>query len=73
MLRIAVALTRVDTGWLRQNPQLAERIRPIPNLITERDIAAARADWPGACEQMHKHGLARARGAARGPDPPRSV
>lgn len=61
MLRIAVALTRADTGWLRQNPQLAERVRPIPNLITERDIAAIRADWAGACEQMHKHGLARAK------------
>lgn len=65
MLRIAVALTRADTGWLRQNPQLAERIQPIPNLISERDIAAARADWAGTCEQMHKHGLARAREVQR--------
>ncbi|MCS0505144.1 hypothetical protein [Ancylobacter mangrovi] len=65
MLRIAIALTRVDTGWLRQSPQLADRIKPIPNLITERDIATVRADWAGACEQMHKHGLARAREVQR--------
>ncbi|MFG1433321.1 hypothetical protein V5F69_20020 [Xanthobacter sp. V2C-4] len=65
MLRIAIALTRADTGWLRQSPQLAERIQPIPNLITERDIAAVRSDWAGACEQMHKHGLARAREVQR--------
>ncbi|QIB36394.1 hypothetical protein G3A50_20290 [Ancylobacter pratisalsi] len=65
MLRIAAALTRAETGWLRQNPQLAERIRPIPNLITERDVAAARADWDAACEQMHRHGLARAREVQR--------
>jgi hypothetical protein len=65
MLRIAVAVTRVDTGWLRQNPQLAERIAPIPNLISERDIAAVRSNWGGACDQMYKHGLARAREVQR--------
>ncbi|WP_370876883.1 hypothetical protein [Ancylobacter amanitiformis] len=61
MMRIASALTRAETGWLRQNPHLGERIRPITNLITERDISAAHADWDAACEQMHRHGLARAR------------
>lgn len=61
MLRIAIALTRADTGWVRQSPQLAERIRPIPNLITERDIATIRDNWAGACKRMHKHGLARAK------------
>ncbi|WP_090709349.1 MULTISPECIES: hypothetical protein [unclassified Beijerinckia] len=65
MLRAAIALTRVDTGWLRQNPELAGQIEPISNLITEQDIAAARADWTGTCEQMHKHGLARAREVQR--------
>lgn len=44
MLRTAVAVTNADTGWLRQSPQLAERIKPIPNLITERDITAVRAN-----------------------------
>ncbi|RTM01792.1 hypothetical protein EJV44_01260 [Ancylobacter aquaticus] len=65
MLRIAIAITRADTGWLRQNPQLADRIQPIPNLITDRDIAAARVDWASACEQMYKHGLARAKEVQR--------
>jgi hypothetical protein len=50
MLRTAVALTNADTGWLRQNPQLAEHIKPIPNLITERDVIAVRANWADACE-----------------------
>ena len=65
MLRVAAALTRSETGWLRQRPQLAERIHPIPNLIHERDIAAVRADWVGACDAMHKHALARAKEVQR--------
>lgn len=65
MLRTAVALTNADTGWLRQNSQLAERIKPIPNLITERDVIAVRTNWADACEQMHKHGRARAREVQR--------
>ena len=65
MLRIAGALTRSDTGWLRQSPQLAERIRPIPNLVHERDVAEVRADWLGACERMHRHAVSRAREVQR--------
>ena len=57
MLQVAVALTRAETGWLRQSPQIADRIAPIPSLITEHDIAAVRADWGGACERMYKHGV----------------
>lgn len=56
MLRIAIALTRADTGWLRQSPQLAERIQPIPNLITERDIAAGR---PSISRRRHPPGFPR--------------
>ncbi|WP_411908776.1 hypothetical protein [Mesorhizobium sp. ESP7-2] len=33
MLRISLALTRRDTGWLRQQPHLASRIRPINGLV----------------------------------------
>lgn len=65
MLRTAVALTRADTGWMRQTPHLAERIRPIPNLISEKDIEAVRANWEGACELVHRHGLARAKEVQR--------
>ncbi|MDQ0348903.1 hypothetical protein J2S76_003337 [Ancylobacter vacuolatus] len=49
----------------RQNPQLAERIRLLPDLITARAVAPARADGDAACEQMHRHGLVRAREVQR--------
>lgn len=61
MLRLGLALTRTDTGWLRQNPQLAERLRPIAGLISEQDIVQAHGDWPAACDDFYRHGLARAR------------
>ncbi|MES2895453.1 MAG: hypothetical protein V4759_05435 [Pseudomonadota bacterium] len=59
LLCLGVALTREGTGWIRQNPELADRLRPIEGLVTETDVAEARADWPAACERMHGHGLAR--------------
>ena len=59
LLCLGVALTREGTGWIRQNPALADRLRPIEGLITKKDVAEARADWPAACERMHGHGLAR--------------
>jgi hypothetical protein len=61
MLRVGIALTRADTGWLRQNPQLMERLEPVPGLVTRRDITAARKDWAGTCEVLHKHAAARVR------------
>ncbi|MFG1306029.1 hypothetical protein V5F34_18060 [Xanthobacter autotrophicus] len=65
MLTVALALTRKETGWIRQNPAFAERLKPIPNLITEADIAAVRADWDGACDAFHKHAQARVREISR--------
>ncbi|MFG1359974.1 hypothetical protein [Xanthobacter pseudotagetidis] len=61
MLAVALAMTRKDTGWLRQTPSLGDRLKPIPNLITEGDIANVRADWPGACDIFHKHARVRVR------------
>jgi hypothetical protein len=61
MMRVAAAMTRADTGWMRQSKQLAKRLKVIPGLVSEADIAAARKNWGGACEQMHKHALNRAR------------
>lgn len=61
MIQLGLSLTRAETGWLRQNPQLSERLRTIPGLISPADIAAARKDWEGACERFYKHGLARAK------------
>jgi hypothetical protein len=55
MLRIALALTRVETGWLRQHSELAEHLAPVRGLISEDQIAAARVNWNEACDICHKH------------------
>ena len=55
MLRNAMALVRPDTGWLRQHPELVARLVPIDGLVSIEDIAAAQADWPGACDILHAH------------------
>ncbi|WP_414676687.1 hypothetical protein [Mesorhizobium sp.] len=61
MLRISSALTRVETGWLRQNPELSKHLAPVPGLVSEDQIAAARANWDEACDICHKHCTGRAR------------
>lgn len=48
-------MARADTGWIRQTPALADRLRPIPGLLSEHDIEVARPDWDAACETFHKH------------------
>ena len=65
MLRNAMALVRADTGWLRQHPELADRLVPIEGLISSDDIAAARADWQQACDILHAHAGARVREVER--------
>lgn len=55
MLAIALALTRRETGWLRQHPELLARVRPIPGLISESEIAAASTDWDGFCDTFYRH------------------
>jgi hypothetical protein len=59
LMSLGVALTRAETGWLRQTPGLAMALEPIPGLVSEADIAAAREDWAATCERGHRHGLAR--------------
>lgn len=61
MLRIALALTRRETGWLRQTPALIEGVREVPGLVSQRDIDEAKADWDAACDRFYSHGLARAK------------
>lgn len=39
MLSIALALTRQETGWLRQHPELLKRVRPIQGLVVSRPIS----------------------------------
>ena len=65
MLLLAAAFTRERTGWLRQNPIFADRLAPIQGLVSEQDIAAAKADWEAVCEVGHRHTLARAREVQR--------
>jgi hypothetical protein len=65
MLCIAVALTGPETGWLTQTPSLAERLQPLPGLVSTHDIDAARADWPAACAALHRFALARSKEIAR--------
>ena len=65
MLRLGVALTRADTGWIRQMPHLADRLRPIPNLVSEADVELAQSDWAAACDAMYAHGTARAKEVER--------
>ena len=61
MLRLALSMSRQESGWLRQNPALIDHLQPIPGLVSAGDIATARADWNAWCDTFHKHGLARAR------------
>ncbi|MEC3947567.1 hypothetical protein [Sphingobium sp. HWE2-09] len=65
MLRNAMALVRADTGWLRQHPELADRLVPIEGLISSNDIGAARANWQQACDILHAHASARVREVER--------
>lgn len=59
MLRISLALTRRETGWLRQHPHLGSRLRPIEGLVTQADIDRTRADWDDACDVYFKHASSR--------------
>jgi len=61
MLQLGKALVRRDTGWLRQNPQMADRLRPIDGLISAEDIDEINADWHLACDTLHAHLSARAK------------
>lgn len=55
MLALLSSLVRVDTGWIRQTPSLANRLKPIAGLISEADIAVAISNWAGACDAMYLH------------------
>nr|WP_318012245.1 hypothetical protein [Mesorhizobium sp. CA10] len=59
MLRTSLALTRKDTGWLRQHSNLAAWLHPIAGLISRMDIDRAKADWDDACDVYFKHALSR--------------
>src|SRR5581483_9024855 len=52
-------LTRKPTGWLRQHPQLARRLKPIDGLLSQKDINRARANWDAQCNQAFEYAAAR--------------
>ncbi|HEV7323983.1 MAG TPA: hypothetical protein VGN91_02865 [Bosea sp. (in: a-proteobacteria)] len=59
MLRIALAITRQETGWLRQHGQLVHRVRLIPGLVSPEEIERAKPDWDGACDAFFQHATGR--------------
>jgi len=61
MLTVGMSLVREETGWLRQTPEISTHLRPIPGLVSERDIADVQADWAPACDRMVRHGRSRAK------------
>lgn len=65
MLCVALALTRGETGWLRQSPQLAQRLKPVAGLIDGAYIAAVQRDWDAACDRLHTHASARVKEVER--------
>jgi hypothetical protein len=65
MLRIAIALMRRETGWVRQHPELLARVKPIAGLVTEDEIAGANADWHSTCDRLVQHAGFRVQEIAR--------
>jgi len=51
---------RSQTGWIRQTPKLAERLKPIAGLVEPKDIAVARRDWSLACDKAYSFASDRA-------------
>lgn len=65
MLRLCLALTRQDTGWLRQSAKLFSVIRPVPGLVTASEIDEVQADWDRSCDTLHHHASARVKEVQR--------
>ena len=61
MVQLGLALTRAETGWLRQRPDLARMLRPISGLVSADDIERAVTDWEGTCDAFYQHGMMRAK------------
>jgi hypothetical protein len=59
LLKGFMSLLRAETGWLRQMPQLVERLQPIKwgetTLLSQELIHRARSDWDGVCEETLKY------------------
>ncbi|HEX8249942.1 MAG TPA: hypothetical protein VF599_17350 [Pyrinomonadaceae bacterium] len=46
LLRVSSLISR-KFGWISQSPWLAERLEPLPGILTEQDVAQAKSDWNG--------------------------
>lgn len=55
----AKCVLRGRTGWVRQHPELVERIMPIKGIVSEADIFKARSDWSSACDRALEYVLDR--------------
>jgi hypothetical protein len=60
-----LSLLRNKTGWIRQHPELAQRLLPIPGLISRFDIRKARRSWDEICDAGIDHMSVRVREVRR--------
>lgn len=60
-----LSLLRKDTGWIRQHPELAQSILPIPEIISRLDIRKARRNWGEICDVGVDHLSVRAKEVRR--------
>jgi hypothetical protein len=65
LLYSVVALTRKDSGWVRQNPDLANSLVEIEGLVAAKDIADAKKDWNAACDRSLSFSQSRSRELCR--------
>lgn len=49
------ALVAPETGWLRQRPDLAHNLKPIPGFIDEAFIKRANTAWGQLCDEAHAY------------------
>ncbi len=61
MLSVLSNLSRAETGWLWQHPELAQNMKPIPGLVSAAEIQAAQKDWHVACNTCFKHAAHRSK------------
>lgn len=61
MLRVALALAREKTGWLRQSPDIAAALSPIEGFVSRADIHRAKNDWAGTCDGLMIYASGRAK------------
>lgn len=61
MLSVILSLTRPETGWLWQHPELARNVKPVAGLISAEEIAATQKDCHAACEICFRHATHRSK------------